>query len=231
MRFAILTAFVVQDVSGYCNVCRLSSQGTRYLTNPSQSWQMNGKRWTCGYLQDTVQDVYPTSNNPTERSWCSLAQIMAEDKCSCGGPSIPPTTDNIKDLNPACNICQGQALNFVPKANANLVADTKVAGRQNCEGLYHAASAGVLSSRNCPIVSANAGPTCCNIDIPTSAVFADAKVNVSDEIETRGCIKAGTCQKQNTICCNPFKAKFDASCVKNGGNAAFRCGGAEATVV
>jgi hypothetical protein len=157
---------------GYCNICRdvpgedfNNPSQFRVLANPSESFQMSGKSWSCGYLQDTVQDVNPYSGAAGEARWCGLAQTFAEQSCTCSGPSIPSMNANVKDLNPACDLCQGQALDYVPQVNAGITANTGVAGNMNCKGLYNAMSEGVLTSNLCPAVIANAGATCCSINI------------------------------------------------------------------
>lgn len=152
---------------GYCNICRDTPNPNvewRNLLNPSQSFQMNGDSWTCGYLQDTVQDVNPYNGAEGEARWCALAQTFAEENCSCSGPDIPSLNDQYKDLNPACDLCQGQQLNYVPQVNSGITANTGVAGNMNCLGLYNAMSQGVLTSNLCPIVVANAGPVCCSLE-------------------------------------------------------------------
>jgi hypothetical protein len=169
-RVLIVTAlavFVGEASAQYlCNVCRDSpaGQAVRTLADPSQSFVMNGDTWTCGYLQDTVQDVNPYSGAAGEARWCGLAQLWAENNCACIGPDIAPTTDNIKDPNPACDLCAGNfQFDSVPQLNAELTANTGVAGNMNCEGLYNAMAEGVLTTNLCPTVQANAGPTCCNL--------------------------------------------------------------------
>lgn len=171
----LLIAFSAQIASaqhkpGYCNVCRETpaGQSDRYISNPSHSFEMQGVTWTCAYLQSTVQDVDPFHGAPGEARWCSLTQTLAEAHCQCGGPSIPPISDNIHDLNPKCDICHGQALDFVPAGNADLLTAMPGGGHQNCAGLYHAAAHGIFSDSMCHKVQPIAGPTCCNIKGPGS---------------------------------------------------------------
>ena len=152
---------------GYCNICRDAPNNNvawRNLSNPSQSFQMNGEKWTCQYLQDTVQDVNPYNGAPGEARWCSLAQTFAEENCSCSGPDIPSINNNVQNPNPACDLCQGQQLSYVPSVNSGLTANTGVAGNMNCLGLYDAMAQGVLTPNLCPTVIANAGPVCCALE-------------------------------------------------------------------
>lgn len=179
VRFAVLTlAFFVQGSvaqyqagytfkPGYCNVCRDSPNPNvawRNLANPSQSIDMNGETWTCGYLQETVQDVNPYTGAPGEARMCGIAQTFAENNCDCSGPEIPSMNDNVQQMNPACDLCEGQQMNYVPTVNAVITANTGVAGNMNCLGLYDAMAQGVLTGNLCPIVKANAGPTCCSLE-------------------------------------------------------------------
>lgn len=166
----IIAALFVQGASAQtlCNICRESPANSpaRTLANPGESFVMNGDKWTCGYLQETVRDVRASGGADGEARWCALAQMWAEPHCTCNGPAIAPTSDNIKDPNPACDLCpNGQfQFNYVPSLNADVTANTGVAGSMNCEGLYHAMSEGVLTNNLCPEVRRNAGPTCCSLE-------------------------------------------------------------------
>lgn len=152
---------------GYCNVCRDAPNNDvawRNLANPSESFKMNGETWTCQYLQDQVQDVNPYNGAAGEARWCALAQTFASEHCTCNGPQIPALNDIVHNPNPACDLCKGQPLNYVPSVNSGITANTGVAGNMNCLGLYNAMSQGVLTSTLCPIVIQNAGPTCCALE-------------------------------------------------------------------
>jgi len=191
---------------GYCNICRdapNNSQEWRNLVSPNDSFSMNGEKWTCQYLQDTVQDVNPYNGAPGEARWCALAQTFAEDHCTCDGPSIPSMNDSYRDQNPACDLCQGQELNYVPSVNAGLTANTGVAGNMNCLGLYNAMSQGVLTSNLCPTVIANAGPVCCaleSIDIGNPGT-ANSPVAAPTE---RPCASGAHVCETNSDCCTGF---------------------------
>lgn len=178
-RFIFLTvAFFVQGTvaqypagktfkPGYCNICRDAPNNDiawRNLANLGESFKMNGETWTCGYLQDTVQDVNPYSGAPGEARWCGLAQTFAENECTCNGPTIPSMNDQVQNLNPACDLCKNQEFSYVPQVNAGITANTGVAGNMNCLGLYNAMSEGVLTSNLCDTVIQNAGPTCCSLE-------------------------------------------------------------------
>jgi len=193
---------------GYCNVCRDAPNNDvawRNLANPSQSFRMNGETWTCQYLQDTVQDVNPYTGAEGEARWCALAQTFASENCSCSGPQIPSMNDQVQNLNPACDLCQGQQLNYVPTVNSGITANTGVAGNMNCQGLYNAMSQGVLTSNLCPIVIANAGPVCCaleSISISNIGGSGNSGGNVPVQSPTqRPCASAAQICYTNGDCC------------------------------
>lgn len=214
---SVISSAVAQFASGPkgpfpCNVCKDSPDGqaARTLANPSQSFQMNGDTWTCGYLQETVQDVNPYTGAPGEARWCALAQLWAETPCTCNGPAPLPPPD-IKDPNPACDICpSGQyQFDYVPAVNAELTADTGVAGNMNCEGLYHAASEGVLTSNLCGTVRANAGPVCCNaqnFDIGSPPSGGGGGVSQPQVVQPVCARATGACQEDRD-CCPGLKCK------------------------
>merc|ERR1711907_646140 len=66
---------------GYCNIC----QADRALKSPDRSFPMsNGNKWTCGYLQETVQSVNPASDYAPEAQMCVDAKIQAQlGGCEC----------------------------------------------------------------------------------------------------------------------------------------------------
>lgn len=224
-RFAFLTiSFFVQDTvaqypsgktfkPGYCNICRDAPNNSiawRNIANPSQSFKMNGESWTCGYLQDTVQDVNPYSGAPGEARWCGLAQTFAEESCTCTGPDIPSMNDQVKDLNPACDLCKGQAFDYVPSVNNGLTANTGVAGNMNCQGLYNAMSQGVLTSNLCPTVIANAGPVCCNVETVTvsGGGGGGGNNNNQQQQQQQQCTSAAQVCQTNNDCCPGLQCKI-----------------------
>mmetsp|Transcript_21957 Transcript_21957/g.52264 ORF Transcript_21957/g.52264 Transcript_21957/m.52264 type:complete len:271 (+) Transcript_21957:176-988(+) len=201
---------------GYCNVCRDAPNNNvewRNLANPSESFQMNGESWSCQYLQDTVQDVNPYNGAAGEARWCTLAQTFAEEHCTCTGPQIPSMNDSVQQLNPACDLCKGQQLNYVPSVNSGITADTGVAGNMNCQGLYNAMSQGVLTSNLCPIVIANAGPVCCALESIQVGIGGGgggnyvASTPVSKPTQ-RPCTNAAEVCKTNNDCCPGLECKI-----------------------
>lgn len=227
IRFALLAlAFFVQGSvaqypdgktfkPGYCNICRdapNNSVAWRNLANPGQSFDMNGETWSCGYLQDTVQDVNPYAGGaPGEARMCAIAQTFAEDHCDCNGPAIPGMDDNVEQINPSCDLCAGQAFNHVPSVNSGITADTGVAGNMNCGGLYTAMAQGVLTPNLCPIVKQNAGPTCCNLESiqigSDNRPVANVPVPVASPTP-RPCAQAATVCQTNSDCCPGLDCKM-----------------------
>jgi len=224
-KFVFLTiAFFVQGTAaqqypagktfkpGYCNVCRDAPNNNvewRNLVNPGKSFSMNGEPWTCGYLQDTVQDVNPYNGADGEARWCALAQTFAENHCDCVGPQIPSLNQQYKDQNKGCDLCQGQQLNYVPSVNSGITANTGVAGNMNCEGLYNAMSQGVLTSNLCPIVVQNAGPTCCSlqsIEIGNNNKPQNKPVQ-APKPQQPVCTRAAHVCKTNNDCCPGLQCK------------------------
>lgn len=151
-----------------CNVCRNPPQGSRGLINGGKTFgQSNGVTMSCTELQLSVQDVNPTSGAPGEARLCATAQYLAYLNCECSGPAIPNPTDTYKEPNPACDLCgaPGLQFKFVPSPNQDKLTNTRVAGQQNCAGLYKAAAQGVLSANLCPTVQQYSGPDCCNLTV------------------------------------------------------------------
>jgi len=202
---------------GYCNVCRdVPNENVnnptkfRYLSNPSESFRMSGKDWSCGYLQETVQDVNPYSGAAGEGRWCGLAQTFAEESCTCAGPTIPSMSSYVKDLNPACDLCKGMDFDYVPTVNAGLTAQTGVAGNMNCLGLYNAMSQGVLTSTLCGAVTQNAGPVCCNLESIEDVIAIAPQQQQQQQQQTPqqpSCATATKICQTNNDCCPGLACK------------------------
>jgi len=144
-----------------CSICR---DANRPILNPTKSFTMNnGNTWTCHYLQETVQDVDANSPNESERLMCAQAQLQGENGgCHCGGAAMAPIQSQVSQLNPACDLCAGQASAVVPSSNYDKTVATGVAGTHNCQGLYGAMASGTISSTLCPAIQRAAGATCCS---------------------------------------------------------------------
>lgn len=71
---ALVLSFMARIVNGeyyLCNVCQNSDYGERYLYDRSESFvnPSTGDTWTCGMLQDAVQDVDPTSSGASGEAY------------------------------------------------------------------------------------------------------------------------------------------------------------------
>lgn len=169
----LLHSSVVTAEYYLCNVCQNSNDGYRYLADPDGESFVNpstGDTWTCGDLQDAVQDVNPTSSGAAgEARLCYIYQIYAEQYCTCAGPEVPSLFEEYEDINAPCNLCEGYELNYVPNVNNETTVDTSMFGTQNCLGLYEAALEGdVLDEDSCDSVWSEF-EACCSIpDLPDS---------------------------------------------------------------
>ncbi len=198
---------------GFCNICRDTpnpNKEWRNLANPGQSFDMNGEKWSCGYLQETVQDINPYNGAPGEARMCAIAQTFANDFCQCSGPDIGDINDNVQQLNPACDLCEGQQMKYVPSVNSALDADTGIAGHMNCLGLYNAMAQGVLTSNLCPIVKVNAGPTCCSLESIQIGAPDTAPLILPPPVTaptSKPCTSAAQVCETNADCCPGLQCK------------------------
>jgi hypothetical protein len=156
----------------YCEICPdATKNGVRgasdfYVPYPTRTVPnySDGTK-TCSFLQTTVEDVLRTGGSDGESRHCINTQWLACEAGCCGPAGAEYCFGgNIKDPNPACDICAGQTFSFVPAVNAEKTAKTKNFGTQNCEGLYNAAAEGIFTANWCPIIQSEAGPQCCNLD-------------------------------------------------------------------
>mmetsp|Transcript_63504 Transcript_63504/g.71868 ORF Transcript_63504/g.71868 Transcript_63504/m.71868 type:complete len:263 (-) Transcript_63504:57-845(-) len=127
----------------------------------------NGNTWTCNYLQETVQDVDANFLHESERLMCAQAQLQGEmGGCLCsgggGGAALAPIQSQVSNINPACDLCAGQASAVVPSSNYDKTVATGVAGTHNCQSLYTTLASGTISSTLCSAIQRAAGATCCS---------------------------------------------------------------------
>lgn len=141
----------VTDVT--CDICVDSD-----ITSASKSFtQASGTTWTCGYLQETVQDVNPASLYQSERYMCGQARLQAEAGGCCTQNNVSNVVTNI---NGACSLCYGRG-GSVPSSKEGEAFNTGVIGTMNCGGLEDAMSQGIISASLCPRVQEAAGDFCC----------------------------------------------------------------------
>lgn len=129
-----------------CSIC----SGDGYNPNVKIS---NG--WSCGYLQETVQDVDANSQWDDERKQCRLTQLKAEGGGCCPNQTI---SSQVSNPNGPCSLCGAGS---VPVSQQNILTATTLLGRHSCGGLADAMNSGILSANLCPAVIAQAGSTCC----------------------------------------------------------------------
>lgn len=172
-----------------CNVCQNSEYGERYLYDRSESFinPASGDRWTCGDLQDHMQDVNPTSSGAAGEAYlCTVYQIYAEKYCTCMGPSVTSLLDgHSTDINASCNLCSGYEMSYVPAYNSKRTIDTGDYGTQNCLGLYEAAMTGnVLNSEACDSIRSVYGECCSLPDLPDNMAPSGLPTRSSQVVAT-----------------------------------------------
>ena len=150
-----------RDLNGgpFCNVCRDSPHGWRGMTNHGKWFQNNGKWWTCGQVEQSMQDVRVRGPHATaqEKNWCHTIQEIVLANCDCYGAALAPQP--VHDPNPGCELCPNNAP--VPVKNRQKTVQTGVVGNMNCKGLRHAMMQGVLTANTCSRVANNARAACC----------------------------------------------------------------------
>ncbi len=122
----------------------------------SRKINMGGESWTCGYLQETVQDADQNSPWADVRGVCRQSQLLAEDAGCCAQTMYINMPG--EDLNDPCELCGGFE---VPLANKDKLVNTGILGSHTCGGIDFAMKQGVFSSNNCGQVSAAIFSECC----------------------------------------------------------------------
>ncbi|KAL3910974.1 MAG: hypothetical protein SGARI_001867, partial [Bacillariaceae sp.] len=131
--------------NGYCNVCGWTPNGGRFMSKPGKQIWMNGKKWKCGQIRTSMEDVRvgPWAANGEER-WCAQVQSIVLQKCECFGAAL---VDTFNDPNPGCRLCpQGKG---VPGWKTDWLTDTGKYGSMNCKGLEQALKEGVFPANDC----------------------------------------------------------------------------------
>jgi len=118
--------------------------------------QMGGESWSCGYLQETVQDVDQFSQWEDEAGICRQSQLLAEDAGCCAQTMYIDLPG--ENLNNPCSLCgAGQ----VPTENKDKLVNTGLVGSHTCGGIEFAMLQGVFSSNMCPQIIPNIERECC----------------------------------------------------------------------
>ena len=113
--------------------------------------------WTCGYLQETVQDVDPKSFFEDERNSCRQAQLKAEEN-KCCAQTMYINQPGI-DFHDPCFLC-GSGPVMADKSDE--LVDTGIVGRHTCGSLDMIMKQKIFSANLCPTIIQNAASFCCN---------------------------------------------------------------------
>lgn len=113
--------------------------------------------WTCGYIQETVQDVNMNSQWEIERNNCRNAQFMAEQGGCCAQTMFINGVG--EDIHDPCDLCGSNA---VPSSKVDYLVDTRVVGKHTCSGLDMVMKQRIFSANICDAVKTNIGGTCCS---------------------------------------------------------------------
>ena len=147
-----------------CDVCGAGDDST--ITNPNQSFVMsNGVSWTCGYLQETVQDVNPASLYQNERDMCEKARRLAGLNRCCSRNSVSNAAIVTEIISGECTLCAGRGNGSVASNKRDVVinvANNGVIETTNCGGLENAMWQGIASERLCTTMQQHVGPFCCS---------------------------------------------------------------------
>jgi len=120
---------------------------------------MGGESWTCGYLQETVQDADQFSPWPDVAGVCRQSQLLAEDAGCCADTMYINMPG--EDLNDPCELCNGFE---VPYGNKDKLVNTGYVGSHTCGGIDFAMKEGIFSSNICKPVADNIYAECCMFD-------------------------------------------------------------------
>lgn len=114
--------------------------------------------WTCGYLQETMQDVNRNSQYETERNSCRQAQLKAEEGGCCESTMFADLPG--EDIHDACDLCGGGLL---PRSKADLLVDTHLLGKHTCASIDNIMKQRMLSTNMCDGVKGWIASTCCSV--------------------------------------------------------------------
>mmetsp|Transcript_12561 Transcript_12561/g.26219 ORF Transcript_12561/g.26219 Transcript_12561/m.26219 type:complete len:258 (+) Transcript_12561:64-837(+) len=114
----------------------------------------NGQSFTCGYLQETVQDVNMNSAYESERLGCRTAQLKAEEGGCCSQLSFINLPG--ADLHDSCSLCgSGRLVDRIEPV------DTGVMGSHTCSSINLMMQEKMLSPNLCPQIIGATASKCC----------------------------------------------------------------------
>ena len=131
-----------------------------------------GQPWTCGYLQETVQDTDMNSMYDSERVMCRNAQRLYEEGGCCSQTmyiNLPG-----RDPNDLCTLCGSE----VPVEKAGELVNTVIMGSHTCGSLDMIMGQGMLSATMCPQIKAYTKDFCCT-GTPPAPVTAELSSNAT----------------------------------------------------
>lgn len=116
----------------------------------------DGEMWTCGYLQETVQDVDPNSLFADEQNLCRHTQLKAERGGCCSQTMYIDMPG--ADVNDPCFLCGS---NPVAVGKGDKLVDTGLVGSHTCSSLDMIMRQNIFSANLCPRIIENAASFCC----------------------------------------------------------------------
>ncbi len=165
-NFGTTGSLAIREVPVTCPICDAVPDKSY---DESLKVNVGQESWTCGYLQETVQDTDQHSIYRNERSMCRQSQIIAEEGGCCGSQVMYIRTEG-EMLNDPCSLCDWHA---VPDQNKDKDVDTKLVGTHSCGGLEFIMARGMFNAQMCPMIKANIRDECCSY-LPSMADKAAA---------------------------------------------------------
>jgi len=140
--------------------CPICNAVPDYSYDSNVQVNVGSEMWSCGYLQETVQDVDPQSLYTDERNSCRRAQITAEEQGCCSQTMYINQAG--VDFHDPCFLCGNGS---VASNKLNQLVDTGVVGSHSCAGLDMVMKDHIFSANLCPTIIENAAPFCCNAGV------------------------------------------------------------------
>jgi len=114
------------------------------------------EQWSCGYMQETVQDVDPNSLFEDERHSCRQTQLLAENNGCCSQTMY--INQPGRDFNDPCFLCGS---NSVAPGKSGVLVNTGIVGTHTCGTLDMIMKQNIFSANLCPSIISNVASTCC----------------------------------------------------------------------
>ncbi len=153
-NFGTTGSLAIREVPVTCPICDAVPDKSY---DESLKVSVGKESWTCGYLQETVQDADQFSVYENERMMCRQSQILAE-RGGCCGSSVMYINAPAKTINDPCSLCDWHD---VPLEQQDKLVDTIVMGKHTCGALDYVMKRGIFSANMCPIIKQNIADECC----------------------------------------------------------------------